>query len=233
MKFYLRGPIHTPYYQAFLCFDLICPETYPIVPPKLTFHARGFRLNPNLYENGHVCLSLLGTWDHHDACERWSPAQSNLLQVLVSIQGLIFVKEPYYNEAGFESLVGTTEGRKNSKMYNEHCFLLRIQHTMSLAANHPPDWTYEFRDHYKKTTPELLRRCRRYLSDAAASSSSAVGSAATANDGKINADGIVLPMTDGFLSSLQQHVVLLQAQYDALVPKWDADEAQFNLPHMD
>lgn len=56
------------------------------------------RLNPNLYEDGKVCLSLLGTW-HGKGSETWSPL-SNILQVLVSIQGLVLVKNPYYNEAG-------------------------------------------------------------------------------------------------------------------------------------
>ena len=36
-------------------------------------------------------------------------------QVLVSIQGLVLVSEPYYNEAGYEKQMGTLEGRHNSK----------------------------------------------------------------------------------------------------------------------
>jgi len=48
----------------------------------------------NLYEEGKVCLSLLGTWEG-DRNESWNPARSSLLQAFVSIQGLILVKEPY------------------------------------------------------------------------------------------------------------------------------------------
>lgn len=48
----------------------------------------------NLYEEGKVCLSILGTWAG-DRNESWSPARSSLLQALVSIQGLVLVKEPY------------------------------------------------------------------------------------------------------------------------------------------
>ena len=89
VKFSIIGGAHTPYYQAFLCFDLMLPSDYPIHPPLLKFHSMGRRLNPNLYEDGHVCLSLLGTWEGFETCEKWNPAVSNILQVIVSIQGLI------------------------------------------------------------------------------------------------------------------------------------------------
>ena len=39
------------------------------------------RFNPNLYADGKVCLSLLGTWHGGDSSEKWNPLQSNLLQV--------------------------------------------------------------------------------------------------------------------------------------------------------
>ena len=52
------------------------------------------RVNPNLYEEGKVCLSILGTWAG-DRNESWNPSRSSLLQAFVSIQGLVLVKEPY------------------------------------------------------------------------------------------------------------------------------------------
>lgn len=47
--------------------------------------------------DGKVCLSLLGTWDG-DRGENWNAATSTLLQVLVSVQSLILVPEPFFNE---------------------------------------------------------------------------------------------------------------------------------------
>ncbi len=41
-----------------------------------------------------------------------------MLQVLVSIQSLIFVDEPYYCEPGFESYMHTEAGNSASKAYN-------------------------------------------------------------------------------------------------------------------
>ncbi len=64
-----------------------------------------------------MCVSLLGTWSGKGT-ETWSP-NSNLLQLLVSIQGLILVGEPYYNEAGYERHRGTQQGKENSRLYNE------------------------------------------------------------------------------------------------------------------
>lgn len=54
------------------------------------------RFNPNLYNNGRVCLSLLNTWNRPG----WDANTSTLLQLLVSIQGLVLVKDPYFNEVG-------------------------------------------------------------------------------------------------------------------------------------
>ena len=83
------------------------------------------RLNPNLYEEGKVCVSLLGTWSGKGS-EVWGPG-SNLLQVLVSIQGLILVSEPYYNEAGYEKQRGSQQARENSRLYNEMVLLKMLQ----------------------------------------------------------------------------------------------------------
>ena len=58
---------------------------------------------------GAVCLSLLGTWTGHKECERWSE-NSNLLQVLLSIQSLVLCAEPYYNEPGYDKQLGSPEG---------------------------------------------------------------------------------------------------------------------------
>ena len=80
-------------------FDIFLPDEYPRVPPKMQFLTTGggqIRFNPNLYADGKVCLSLLGTW----AGPSWVPGESTLLQLLLSIQSQIFVSDPYFNEPG-------------------------------------------------------------------------------------------------------------------------------------
>jgi len=51
------------------------------------------------HKDGKVCLSLLGTWSGAKG-EMWEPAHSTMLQVIVSIQSLILVPQPYFNEPG-------------------------------------------------------------------------------------------------------------------------------------
>ncbi|CAD0107760.1 unnamed protein product [Aureobasidium uvarum] len=125
------GPLGTPYEYAPFMIDLHLPSQYPYEPPKAFFHswtAEGAgmsgRVNPNLYEEGKICLSLLGTWQGDQARnEAWTPHQSTVLQVLVSILGLVLVREPYYNEAGFEPLQGLSSINQNSVAYTERTYL--------------------------------------------------------------------------------------------------------------
>ncbi len=58
---------------------------------KLVTTGRGeVRFNANLYQNGKVCLSLLGTWQGPG----WDPEASSLLQVVESIPFNIMIGEP-------------------------------------------------------------------------------------------------------------------------------------------
>lgn len=102
----IRGPERTPYEDGLFVFDIQLGHDYPKTPPLCHYisYCRD-RLNPNLYEDGKVCVSLLGTWSGRGT-EVWCPNSSTLLQVIVSIQGLILVDEPYYNEAGYEKQRG-------------------------------------------------------------------------------------------------------------------------------
>jgi hypothetical protein len=64
-KFLISGPVDTPYEGGFFLFDMSLPMDYPASSPAVTFLTTGggaVRFNPNLYNCGKVCLSLLGTW---------------------------------------------------------------------------------------------------------------------------------------------------------------------------
>jgi len=143
-------------------FDIYLPPPYPNSPPEVYFHSwtEGMgRVNPNLYEEGKVCLSLLGTW-FGKGSENWNPAASNILQVLVSIQGLVLVQEPYYNEAGFEKQVGFLEGEVNSKLYNERAFLLSTKFILRLLTQPAAPFVREIYDYYirRRTLPAVISR---------------------------------------------------------------------------
>ena len=130
------------------------------------------------------------------------------------------MKEPFYNEAGYEEYVGVAEGRQSSRIYSEQVYLTKLQHLMDMAAHTPSDWRYAFRRHYRFAVPHILRRANQYLH----SSGSSTPPPADSGDVLINSDGLHLPFSRGFVMSLSQYVRLLQAQYDALLKEWDAEE---------
>ncbi|KAF9326960.1 hypothetical protein BG006_009673 [Podila minutissima] len=152
LRVLIQGPDHTPYRNALLMFDFKLPENFPNQPPIAYFHSwtGGIgRINPNLYEDGNVCLSLLNTWHGKDQTETWTPS-SSILQLLISLQGLVLVPEPYYNEAGFEKFMGTKEAARNSELYNEKVYLLSLKTIQTLINNPPLSFVKEVRHFYFK-----------------------------------------------------------------------------------
>lgn len=101
LRVLIVGPVDTPYEFAPFVIDFHLGSSYPNSPPNAFFHSwtnNHGPVNPNLYEDGKICLSLLGTWHADEKNENWSPSKSTLLQILVSLLGLVLVKEPYYSE---------------------------------------------------------------------------------------------------------------------------------------
>lgn len=78
----ITGPQDTPYAYGMFFFDILFPQDYPNIPPLMLLETTGggrVRFNPNLYADGKVCLSLLGTW-HGSEHEKWNPTTSSLWQ---------------------------------------------------------------------------------------------------------------------------------------------------------
>ena len=107
------GPKDTPYFGGFFFFEIIYPENYPTNSPQVTLLTieKNVRFNPNLYECGKVCLSILGTWSG----PAWSSVM-NIRLVLQSIQSLL-CSFPIQNEPGFEN---TKENEIISMEYNQY-----------------------------------------------------------------------------------------------------------------
>lgn len=132
LSFMITGPQDTPYSYGCFIFDLYLPPEYPNKPPSCLLRTTGngsVRFNPNLYNCGKVCLSLLGTW----AGPGWDPKESTILQVITSIQALILVDDPYFNEPGYESSRGKPNGIMASNKYNSN---IRQQTVLHAMLNH-------------------------------------------------------------------------------------------------
>jgi len=165
------GPPETPYAYVPFFFDLALPSEYPREAPLAHFHAHyvgNERLNPNLYVDGKVCLSLLGTWSG----PAWDPQRSTLLQVLVSLQGLVLVEEPYFNEPGHECDVGTEQGCQSSALYNEHARLLALRAALNVAIAPPSGFGEIVADFFARYGPKLVEQCEEALREPKASQSS-------------------------------------------------------------
>lgn len=163
LRVLIVGPFDTPYEFAPFVVDLHFGMNFPTSSPDAHFHSwtGGLgRINPNLYEDGKICLSLLGTWDSDERNEEWSPQGSTVLQILVSLMGLVLVKEPYYNEAGFDVLIGSAESQVPSALYSEKVYVMS-KGFVKTALTHPPQgltdvvqWLYLS----SQPGPRLLRR---------------------------------------------------------------------------
>jgi ubiquitin-protein ligase len=94
------GEKDTPYYGGYYIIKLTFTKKYPFTPPKGTFCTTNgnIRFNPNLYENGYICLSILGTWQ--------GPGWSSIMttkSILLSIQSLLN-NNPITNEPGYNNI---------------------------------------------------------------------------------------------------------------------------------
>ncbi|XP_041968992.1 baculoviral IAP repeat-containing protein 6 isoform X2 [Aricia agestis] len=132
MKVLITGPSDTPYANGCFVLDVYFPAEYPAVPMLINLETTGrhsVRFNPNLYNDGKVCLSVLNTW-HGRPEEKWNAHTSSFLQVLVSIQSLILVPEPYFNEPGYERSRGTRVGNSASTEYNSTIYQATVRWAM-------------------------------------------------------------------------------------------------------
>jgi ubiquitin-conjugating enzyme E2 O len=107
-------------------------------------------------------------WSGTEKSEEWSPKDSTLYQVLLSIQSLVLVKEPYYNEAGYDVLVGSDEAVVPSRQYSEWVYFNSreyIKHMMDYnyePFNEVADWLYQSNN---PDAPKLLPRSIEAIKD--------------------------------------------------------------------
>ena len=115
IKCLIIGTKDTPYYGGFFLFTLRFPESYPLSPPIVWFYTTKskMRMNPNLYTNGKVCLSILNTWGNSS---NWTPSMS-VRSILISIQSMVLINNPIYNEPGFKFTTKQLDNYNNAVKY--------------------------------------------------------------------------------------------------------------------
>jgi baculoviral IAP repeat-containing protein 6 len=170
----ITGPVDTPYDSGCFIFDIYTPADYPNKAPSFWFmNHGGKRFNPNLYDSGKVCLSILGTYigPKPTQSEKWNPDISTLLQVLISIQAQILIDQPYFNEPGFESEINTDSGKKKSNEYNYDIRLYTMKSTVKdLLSNTKtyPQFEEIIKEHFKLKKDHVLKTYEKWVSESPA-----------------------------------------------------------------
>jgi ubiquitin-conjugating enzyme E2 Z len=94
----IAGPMDSAYENGMYFYKFVFPLTYPNEPPHGTFmnyQNVSTRMHPNMYTNGKLCLSILGTWSGPS----WTSAMS-LSLIIHTIQS-IMDEDPLKNEPGY------------------------------------------------------------------------------------------------------------------------------------
>ena len=198
MKVLIIGSEGTPYSNGAFQFDVLFDTQYPDTSPKVTLMITGggtVRFNPNLYANGKVCLSLLGTW-RGQSTENWDPKISTLLQVLISIQSIIMSDLVYYNEPTCESEMGTLQGEAKKE---------QIKKTS-------PGFEEVIRRHFYLKKDQILKEVRGWTAQAKYSSFSYDNNTSWAN--KFNKGGEYTRMLEDIYKELENTLKSLPLPVD-------------------
>ncbi|XP_061384581.1 baculoviral IAP repeat-containing protein 6 isoform X3 [Danaus plexippus] len=168
MKVLITGPSDTPYANGCFILDVYFPAEYPAVPMLINLETTGrhsVRFNPNLYNDGKVCLSVLNTW-HGRPEEKWNAHTSSFLQVLVSIQSLILVPEPYFNEPGYERSRGTRVGNSASLEYNSNIYQACVRWAMLDHLRAPePCFKEVIQTHFWMKRNEIMQTVANWITE--------------------------------------------------------------------
>lgn len=195
MRAMITGPEGTPYDSGCFIFDIFTSSDYPTTAPDVWFmNHGGNRLNPNLYNSGKVCLSILGTYVGPQASksEKWNET-SSLLQVLVSIQAQILIELPYYNEPGHESSFGSASSKQYSDNYNLNVRYYTMKSTVHDLLENPnayPQYKDVILNHFKLKKDYILKTYGKWCDEINSSSTMKASCTELYNKIKIKLDAL-------------------------------------------
>jgi len=155
----------TPYKFGVFVFDVLLPSDFPNTPPIVnhaTSRKNNFRFNPNLYSNGYVCLSILGTWSGDSQSTKWIPMNSSgtgstLYQVIMSIYSMVFSEEPWYNEPGREAGLGNASTNYSAIQYKNEIRDGTIKYAIINQLKYPEEgFENIIKNHFKLKKDKII-----------------------------------------------------------------------------
>jgi baculoviral IAP repeat-containing protein 6 (apollon) len=100
--------------------------------------------------------------------------------VLISIQSLILVPDPYWNEPGFQSRMHTDAGKAEAFRYADERRVATIEYAMIKHLESPPEGFGDVvRNHFKMRKAYLLKQCAQWEAASREKSSSFASQLAT------------------------------------------------------
>jgi baculoviral IAP repeat-containing protein 6 len=144
------GRPDSPYDSAGFIFHICLSDEYPNKPPHICLTSSLERINPNIYKDGKVLLSMLNTWQAKYDCEKWNPKESSVYQIIMALQFMILNNEPYYNEPGREWQASNKYYQKDADKYHEEIREVSVVYGMiNLLKKQPEEFKTIIRDHFK------------------------------------------------------------------------------------
>jgi ubiquitin-conjugating enzyme E2 Z len=157
----IKGPPDTPYEGCLLLFSVKFPSDYPFSPPKVLFLTSDgkTRFHPNLYVEGKVCLSILGTFSGPS----WSGTQS-LSSVLISILALLD-NNPLAHEPAYTSGSLLDAKHRDYADYVEHQMVLLMTESIQKFEKGTFSLWSEFEETVKEQMPSLKKALAKKIQD--------------------------------------------------------------------
>lgn len=161
----ITGSADTPYEGCLFFFDVFLPPTYPNKQPMASYISFHDRIHPNIFANGYICLSLLNqsVKTVKPYSMYWMPRTSTLLQLFVSLQGLVLAKDPINSISSYTST--TEESKASNKIFVKNTVLSMIQQ----IQNPPEIFKVETLNHYRATGMATHNKLQGYTKDYVAS----------------------------------------------------------------
>lgn len=92
---------------------------------------------------------------------------SSAFQVLVSIQSLILVPHPYFNEPGYEETMHTDSGKLRSRSYNQDIREHSIHRGMIDYLKKPPgEFEKAIKTHFRLRRQYIMATCQKWIAEA-------------------------------------------------------------------
>ena len=142
----IAGPKDSAYQDGIYYFQFDFPDSYPNDPPKgkfLNWQNSKTRMHPNLYVDGKLCLSILGTWSGPS----WTSAMS-ITTIILAIQSILD-ENPLKNEPGYDKNSKSEEHMKYHRIVQSINYRDFVIKTMESTYNPASITDFPYVDHFK------------------------------------------------------------------------------------